>query len=200
MIRVLILIVLMLPLAGCFSLFPGLPSGTNQDLGRLERAVDINPKNEHAWFLMGKAMLEQDKPGDAADAFEEAIAITPQFKEARLGLGVAFLQQDKWSKAAQTYEALTRDDPRSVSAWVGLGAARLGQNDLTGTEAAARQALAINPDSYRAHRLLGEVAYIRGDYGTAVAQWRLASDAGGAQSELMPIIEDLEGYLREYGD
>jgi hypothetical protein len=43
---------------------------------------------------------------------------------------------------------LTRDDDRAIAAaaWAWVGVARVGQGDRAGGIAAARQALAINPD------------------------------------------------------
>lgn len=182
-------------LAGCqFSFFKdGLNlAAPSQDDERLERAVAVNPSNAHAWFMLGRVRLEEERPPAARAAFSKALKLQPGFEEARLGMGKAWMFEGRWTRAIAEFEKVLAANPNSVSAREGIAAAALEARDVARAEAAARAALALDPASREAARVLAEVVYIRGDYGAASEAW---SGAGVGRDG---IAEDLRGYVRKY--
>ncbi|MCB2155646.1 tetratricopeptide repeat protein [bacterium] len=184
--------------AGCVNIAPKLGTG-RAEVERFERAVDVNPANEHAWFLLGKRFLQGEDFSNAENAFEHAIDLRPDFSEAYVGIGVSRLQREDWRGAADAYERLLAIEPQSVAAYEGLAAAHLGAKDIDDAEAAALEALKIYDGALQAHRILGEVYYIRGNYAGAVEQWNISLEEGERASDLQPLVDDLTHYMRKYG-
>lgn len=170
------------------------------DRERLARATEVNPRNAHAWFLQGRAMLDDNDAEGARVAFRHALGAQPNFEEARLGIGLSYLNQNQWDRAAAEYQTALKQFPRSAAAYEGLAAAELGRKRLDACAAAANQALALDANSPQGHRLLGEVAYVRGDYDQALAHWEAAGELNPRlASQLEGIRKDLTGYLARYG-
>lgn len=187
---------------GCqFSLIDSLnlPSA-DVDRQRLERATEVNPRNAHAWFLTGRARLDDNDPAGARQAFGRAIEANGLFEEAHLGVGLSYLNEGNWAAAARKYEAAARKFPASAAAFEGLAAAELGRNNIASADKAAAKALELDPSSAQAYRLRGEVEYARGDYEAALANWEKAGELNPRlSSELEGIRKDLRGYLSRYG-
>lgn len=176
-----------------------LPSA-NVDRQRLARATAAGADNAHAWFLQGRAALDDNKPAMARTAFRKAIAANPVFEEAHLGIALSYLDEGRWAAAAREYDAAARRFPRSAAALEGLAAAELGRHRFEAAHAAATRALALDANSPQAHRLLGEVAYARGRYEEALAHWQEAGRlAPRLAAELEGIREDLGAYMARYG-
>jgi tetratricopeptide (TPR) repeat protein len=176
-----------------------LPSA-DVDRARLERATDVNPRNAHAWFLKGRAHLDDNDPAGARAAFGRAIQANGLFEEAHLGVALSYMNESNWPAAARKYEAVARKFPTSPAAFEGLAAAELGRNNIAAAEKAATKALELDPASSQALRLLGEVEYARGNYEAALAKWEAAGKLNPRlSSELEGIRKDLGGYLARYG-
>lgn len=173
-------------------------SREDQQVTFLQRSVRMNPENAHARFMLGKEYLRNNHPKQASREFEKALAIQPGLEEARFGLGVAYLEMESWSRAEKTYEELAGQFPDAIAAWEGLAYSRLSQEDLEGTVEAVERARAIAPDSPRVRVLLGELAYIQGNYEQALEHWDSDELSEESRTRLMPIIRDLEDYVRTY--
>ena len=68
----------------------------------------------------------------------------------------ALFQKGDFAGAAAAYQASLNSNPHDVAALIGLGAIRLYQNDLAAAEPLLRAAVAADPSSTRAVRLLSE--------------------------------------------
>ena len=68
----------------------------------------------------------------------------------------ALFQKGDFTGAAAAYQASLNSNPHDVAALIGLGAIRLYQNDLAAAEPLLRAAVAADPSSTRAVRLLAE--------------------------------------------
>jgi tetratricopeptide (TPR) repeat protein len=188
-------------LAGCINLAPGLNLTSSEiDRARLERALDENPNHAHALLLQGRSELSLGNYASARRAFDRALKVKPDLEEARLGIAVTYLEQQRWSSAARSYEDWIALNANAPGAWSGLAAARYGQGRLDDAKAAAQKALDLNPSDMLAHRILGEVAYARGEFGAALHHWQLATQDGAHAGELEPIMRDLEKYVGKYGE
>lgn len=165
---------------------------------RLEQAVDMNPRNAHAWFALGRIELERGDYRDARRAFRRALAADPAFEEAAIGIALASLSRGAYRAAEREYqEALDAFGP-SAAALEGLASARLGRGDLEGARLAARQALAADPATAIAHRVLAEAAYIEADYAAALAHWDDASAAGADKMGMARVVDDLRLFVDKY--
>lgn len=196
-----VVLLVSLTAAGCsFSLLPplNLPA-EHAEVQFADRAKTLNPGNAHAWFIFGKEKLQDGQNVEARRAFERALSLQPSLIEAHLGVGRSYLQERNFARAGSTYEEILHDNPASVGAWEGLAEAHLGNGRLQEAEQAARSAVERAPRSHTGHLVLGQVDYIRGNYPDAVSHWREAERSGVLPREILPVLTDLEQYLRKYG-
>lgn len=184
---------------GCISLLPSLKPGTSTDLDRIDRALAMNPANVHAWFLKGRARLELQEPAAAEECFRKAIALDPKFDEAHAGIGVSLMARHRWEDARKAYQDLLAISPDSVPGHEGLATVALQHKDLDSAAAQAAAALAVDPTAPQAHRVAGEVDYVRGNYQSAIDHWKQAMESPALAGELSPLVKDLEGYVKSHG-
>lgn len=89
---------------------------------KLLQALDINARNPFAYNLLGIALREQGKFGDARAAYETALSIDPNYAKAHFNLGVlADLYQQDLSLALNHYEryqALQSKPDPAVANWI----------------------------------------------------------------------------------
>ncbi|MDK2970824.1 MAG: Tetratricopeptide repeat [Candidatus Sumerlaeota bacterium] len=191
-----------LVLSGCSIAFrPSLGlRGANEQTDFLIDAVQLNPDNAHAWFFLGKEYMADAEYVEARRCFGRALKVQSDFAEAEFGIALTFLEEEKWKEAEKRFAEITAKRPESSAAWDGMAAARLGQGDLDGAEKAAQRALELQPDSRRAETILGRVAYVRGDYVEAAKRWRLGRLEEQDKATVLPIAQDLERYLEQYGE
>lgn len=86
------------------------------------KALEINARNPFAYNLLGIALREQGKFGDARAAYETALSIDPNYAKAHFNLGVlADLYQQDLSLALNHYEryqALQSKPDAAVANWI----------------------------------------------------------------------------------
>lgn len=181
----------------CISL-PKLTAGSDLEAARVERATRVNPGNVHAWFIRGKIALDESDYGHAEKYFRRTLELAPDFEEAWVGLGVARMELGRWKGAVEAYARLHELQPKSVAAMEGLATAHFGAGDRAEARRWAQQALLVAPNARQAHRILGEVAYIDGDYRAAERHWARAVADGAMAGPLGAMLTDLRQYLEKY--
>jgi superkiller protein 3 len=166
---------------------------------RHERAVALNPQNAHARFMLGRIALEERRPSEAIGHFREAIRVVPEFEEAWNGIGLALLEQRRFAAAVTHYSEMVDALPTSVLALEGLATAELGRRRIDEAERQAMAAIARDSASAQAHRVMGEVAYIRADYTAAIRYWTRAIELNPSLRTSLGIqLEDLNNFVRKY--
>ncbi|MHB2019376.1 MAG: tetratricopeptide repeat protein, partial [Candidatus Xenobia bacterium] len=76
-----------------------------------------------AWSNLATALEHQDRPADAAAAYEKAIALEPDDPSTRYKHGNALLTLERLDQAVRKYRAAVRLDPRLAEAHNNLGVA-----------------------------------------------------------------------------
>ena len=61
------------------------------------------PHDETAWYGLGRALLDLERPGEAADAFRRALAAKPDFTAAQRDLGKSLLAQGEPAGAVEAF-------------------------------------------------------------------------------------------------
>jgi Flp pilus assembly protein TadD len=82
-------------------------------------------------LVVGQALLESGRPGQALEHFRAVVAAAPGDAEGHLGLGLAWLAGDRLAPARENLERAVELEPALPEAWNGLGVilARRGRLD-----------------------------------------------------------------------
>src|SRR5688572_11121751 len=102
-------------------------SGEARDL-----LLDILQKDKAdylAWYYLGFALIQQEKPKDASRAFESALKLRPHFAVAHSGLGYSLLFRNRFSEAIRAAEAGLKLEPNLADANYVIGVAHLRSDD-----------------------------------------------------------------------
>jgi Fe-S cluster biosynthesis and repair protein YggX len=68
-------------------------------IAQFRKMATDDPENELGHFSLGKALLEADRPAEAAEAFERTVALNPLFSKAYQLLGTAYAQAGQKDQA-----------------------------------------------------------------------------------------------------
>jgi tetratricopeptide (TPR) repeat protein len=169
------------------------------DLARAEalyrQALDADPANAGAWFLLGLASRARGALGEAEAAYRHALRLRPGFLEALNNLGNVLADQGRPDEAAACYRQVLELRPDYLQAHNNLGVALRHLGDLDGAAASYRQALALRPDYADALNNLGDVLALQGKPDEAVATYRqalrLRPDYAEAHSNLGVALRQL---------
>ncbi|MDH5821668.1 tetratricopeptide repeat protein [Luteimonas sp. RD2P54] len=97
-------------------------------VARLEADLERDPRQAEGWRLLGRAYREQERVGEARDAFARAAKLAPDDVGAQLEYAESRAQADPRlhfdEEATAILERILRDDPRQERARLFLGIAR----------------------------------------------------------------------------
>jgi tetratricopeptide (TPR) repeat protein len=99
----------------------------------------------------------------------------------------AVIQDHRYGQALAQLQAVLEQDPQNDNALILEGEALLHLRKLADAETALQQAIAVNPNSDRAHFLMGAVLWEEEKRDQAVAEWKLVQRI----SPLYPEIEEV---------
>jgi cytochrome c-type biogenesis protein CcmH len=98
--------------------FASAPQSMTEMTTRLERAVQAQPDSAEGLYFLGRAYMAEQRPADAAKAFERAVALAGRQPEllGQWAQALYFAADKQWSAQLQTLtdEAL-KADPREVT-------------------------------------------------------------------------------------
>src|SRR5688572_22154154 len=79
--------------------------------GQLEKAAELvqeilqaDPRNPHAWNLLGVQQLQKNQPLDALEPLNRAIEHGPRFADFHFNFAAANFQLEQWVQALSAYE------------------------------------------------------------------------------------------------
>lgn len=129
---------------------------TEQALGRLARAMELDPTVPEFHNDLGEALRLLGRDGEAVDAYREALALNPVFPQASNNLGVALRQGGRVDEALEHFRAALAARPGYPEAQLNLGLTLfdLGRFEEAVPELAAATRLA--PDHLEAWRRLAQ--------------------------------------------
>ncbi len=120
-----------------------------QDWGLTEasarQALAAYPCGEAAEMILGWALIQQDRPAEAADVLARALASQPDDSQTLLRLAAALRRSGGALRAEQLYQSLLTREPGHHAARYALGMVRMQRGDTAGARQALREALRILP-------------------------------------------------------
>jgi len=115
-------------------------------LNLLTSAVEKNPRNDTAYYLLGLIHMDQDKHSDAISDFTNALRIDSTNVEYRFLLADAFIEKRWFDDAIAELEPLVNRYPDSARFWQRLGYAYNHSGRYKKAVAAYRKALELVPE------------------------------------------------------
>ena len=137
-------------------------------------AVERNPGAWLARNNLGRELLQEGRPGEAAEQFRAAVAAQPDSPEAHANLGNALQAQGLAEEARAEYASALRVDPRFAGARYDMGLSLLRSRRFEEAAAQFRAAAELDPGHAQARNNLGLALAGQGRLGEAMEQYRAA--------------------------
>ena len=120
--------------------------------GEFKRVIELNPKDERAYFYLGMAYLEQKRPQPAREIFAQLLRVNPKSPDAHFGLGAVSSDEQKYPEAIEEFNLTAKLDPDydGVYQEMGLAQARLKLYDDAITSFLKQQKIGDNPENENA--------------------------------------------------
>ena len=132
----------------------------------LERATQLDPALERAWFNLGKALALLGRGKEADAAFEKCFERSPERR--LMALAAEHHKDGRTEEAERLYRRVLRDNPRNVDALRLLAQLALKANHGDDAEVLLERALEIAPDYLQALLDLGQLCKEEDRYGEAL--------------------------------
>ena len=193
------------------------------------QAATAAPTLPDAWLGLGMAQLREGKPAEAQQSLQKSLGLNPSIRGAHLFLGIAQYQTNDFDSAASSLQAEVKDHPDNVEAltWLGiveLGAGHPEQATAPLDQAAAlspkdpnildyrgrahslvaqdsyRALTALDPDSWRVHRALGEIASESRQWQSAIDEYRKAIAKSPSNADLYESLGEAQQRLSRFDE
>jgi tetratricopeptide (TPR) repeat protein len=182
-----------------------------------------------AYFGLGMAQLRQGKAADAEQALTKALELDPEIRGGHMFLGISQYQLNKPDEAAASLREEIKAQPDNVEALTWLGIVELGSGhadaavgpldraaalspkdanvlDYRGrahslvAQESYRALTALDPDSWRVHRALGEIASESNQWQEAVTQFNKAIEKQTQDPDLYELLGNASQHLSRPDD
>jgi Flp pilus assembly protein TadD len=126
------------------------------------------PKSDRARYNLGTALLNQDRPDEAATAYRQALQLNPRNGHAHYNLGKILSSKGETDRAFEHYVKALEANPNLAEAHNDLAniLVRRGRSDLAMNH--YREAVRVNPRYFQAYYNLGNVLRALGEIDGAV--------------------------------
>lgn len=167
--------------------FTGEPRSIEEMTARLEQAVQGNPESPEGWYFLGRSYMAQERPADAARAFEQAVKVAGREPEllGQWAQALYFAGNKQWTAQldALTGEAL-KADPEEVTSLGLLGIAAYEEQRFQDAIGYWERLVAILPEGDPSRQAIAG--------GIARARQEIDPQAGAAATAQTPKIGSLQ--------
>ena len=142
-----------------------------REIGSHARAIDVltstipaHPKSDTLRVILGRALMSEGRPGEAADAYYRASVINPQNAAAYAGLGLALDQMERHFDAQAAYAAALQIEPDRVSTLTNYGLSLALSGQLVKAEERLRYASTLPGADVRVRQNLALILGLQGRF------------------------------------
>jgi len=86
-----------------------------------KRSIELNPRDENAFYFLGYTELELKHPQAAREAFTQLLKLNPNSADAHFGLAAVFSFENRYSEALEEYQQTAQLDPGYQSVFYDRG-------------------------------------------------------------------------------
>ena len=115
-------------------------------IAEYREALRLDPGFAEAHRNLGTSLLQQEKPGEAAEHFERFLAAHPDNADVHNSLGVTLAMQNKLDEAALRYARAVQIDPENIDARMNLGRVLLLMGRTAEAAEHFREAVRLKPE------------------------------------------------------
>ena len=167
--------------------FVGEPRSIEEMTARLEQAVQSNPEAPEGWYFLGRSYMAQERPVEAARAFEQAVKVAGREPEllGQWAQALYFAGGKQWTARLNelTGEAL-QADPEEVTSLGLLGIAAYEEQRFQDAIGYWERLVAVLPEGDPSRQAIAG--------GIARARQEIDPQAGGAAAAQTPEIGSLQ--------
>jgi protein O-mannosyl-transferase len=138
------------------------------------QAVRVNPENARAQDLLGAALNDSGRAGEAIEHFSAAVRIHPDDADLQYHLGRNLIEAGKFSDAADHLAAALLQMPASPVLHNSLGAALVQQGKTAAAENEFARAIELQPAYSKPYFNLGKTLLTEGQAQPAITNFLLA--------------------------
>jgi predicted TPR repeat methyltransferase len=132
------------------------------------------PSDPDALYFLGLVHFHRGEHGPASDCVRRSLELAPNNPRAWNDLGGILLASGRASEARDAYRRSTEVAPQAAEGWYNFAVCLRNEDDIDGAVRALREAVAREPDYFRAYDALATVLYQLGRKNEAAeiyAQW-----------------------------
>lgn len=122
-----------------------------------DRALEINPIDDVAWFRKGFTLFFLDRRSEALECYDKALAINPENIDALENKGVHLSQLGREQEALELFNAVIRIEDGRACAWFNRGMAFKKQRNYWDALSSFDKGLAICPNDEDALRCVAHI-------------------------------------------
>lgn len=168
---------------------------------KLEEALAIDPNIAPAWAVLGAIALEDGDFATAVQHADKALALEPDNSIALEVKYKAHAAAGQTEEAAAARERFAQANPEGgAQALVEEGTMAFQNGDMDGAIAALQQALAANPELYKAHYTLGLAYTNKQDNANAAEHFRAFLEAAPPEDPDVAQAQEMLSYVEGEGD
>jgi tetratricopeptide (TPR) repeat protein len=146
------------------------------------KAVEIDPKLPMAHYVLGEMYIFKSRIPEAIKAFEGELAINPAHAATYYRLADAYTRVLRWDDAEKLLQQSIWLDATASGPYVLMGKVLLKKNDAVLAVRSLQRALAMDPNNFMAHNLLGQAYRMQGKAADAENELQLSQKLQAAQS------------------
>ncbi|MGH9380751.1 MAG: tetratricopeptide repeat protein [Thermoanaerobaculia bacterium] len=163
---------------------------------KFEEAVAIDPNIAPAWAVLAALSLEEGDFAKAVEQADKALAIEPQSSLALEAKYKAHAQLGQTEEAAAARKSFLDASPEAgAQALLDEGTNAFNAGNMDAAIAALEQALAANPDLYKAHYTLGIAYANKEDNANAIEHLKTFLEAAPADDPDVPLAQEMLEYV-----
>lgn len=142
----------------------------------LERALKLNPKMPSAAAMLGMSYFGMGEYEKAEPRLQSALHVSPEDNTVEMMLAQTFINLKKYDEATRQLNHFLARNPKDQEAWY-----LLGKTYLQLSENALAKINQIDPNSFVAHQIAGEIDESMHNYDGALVEYKKAVEMAPAQ-------------------
>jgi tetratricopeptide (TPR) repeat protein len=129
----------------------------------LKNVVQLDPKNDAAYYELGETYLKLKQGKEAFQSFARAVSSNPGNLKAQLKMGQIFLLGKRTEDARKKAELILEKSPDDIEALSLLSGVQVQENDLDSAITTLKKVASLDPSRFKTYLSLGRLFLLKRD-------------------------------------